>query len=183
MHPDHLPDEILNEKLDQALDPRSAAEVESHLAECPLCTSRLDEMRNLLSDIASVPDLPIAIDLSRTIISEIELRSPSLPRPIRWLTVLQIICVLFSVIMAWPLVESLVSIPTIPTLDTFITSLTSSDILRVVRNLQWSPSGIELPKLGLDLTTTTLTITIAIAFVLWLTANSLLLIPPFRRNT
>jgi hypothetical protein len=179
---DHLPDEVLNEKLDQTLAPGLNVEVEAHLMGCPLCTARLDEMRSLFSEIASIPNLPIANDLSQAILGKIVLRPSSLPRPIRWLTVLQIICVLFSAILAWPLVETIASTSRIPTLDIFITNLTSSDWFLAMLNLQWPLAGIEVPRLGLDLTSSTLTITVAITFLLWLTTNSLLLRHRIRRD-
>ena len=55
---DHLSDEILNEWLDEAVEPSARAAVEAHLAGCQDCAARLDTLRSLFVRLDTLPDLP-----------------------------------------------------------------------------------------------------------------------------
>lgn len=176
----HLSDETINETLDQSLTPDQCAEVEAHLAACPECAARLNKMRILFSDLGSLPELDLAVDLAPVIIARLE-QNASLPRPIRWLTLVQLTSALIAAILIWPLAEVFVSTLSLSSLSETVAQLTLS-WLKVSTDLQIPTLAFEIPPLGLDLTSTTLTLVIVSVSLLWLAGNGLLLIPRSRRS-
>lgn len=177
----HLSDETLNEILDHALAPSQRAGVESHLAGCPECAARLDELRVLFAEIDSLPDLALNVDFAPAIIARLEQNAP-IPRPVRWLTLAQALGAILAGILAWPLVETIIQSLKLPSLAEILTGATSS-WLQASADLRLPELAFQAPSLGLDLTSTSLTIAIVSVSVLWLAANGLLLIPRSRRTS
>jgi anti-sigma factor RsiW len=177
----HLSDELLNETLDHALAPNLRVGVESHLAACPECAARLDELRALFTEIDSLPDLALGVDFAPAIVAHLEQNAP-LPRPIRWLTIVQSIGAVLAAILAWPLAETFIQPLKLPSLAEILSGLTSS-WLQFTAGLRLPEFTLQAPTLGLDLTSTSLMIAIVSLSALWLAANGLLLIPRSRRTS
>src|SRR5437867_695761 len=91
----HLEDTLLNEYLDEALEPSARTEVETHLAHCADCASRLMELRMLFADLESLPDLRLARDLAPGVLAAARRRSR--PEPLAASHVLSLIFVLQTV--------------------------------------------------------------------------------------
>lgn len=176
----HLPDELLNEILDEALAPDLRAEAEAHLTACPDCSGRLAELRTLFAEIDSLPDLPLAVDFAPAILARLEKSTP-LPRPIRWLAIVQAFGGLLAVVLSWPLIEPLIPPLDFPALNSTFIELAAS-WLQTSLDFQFPVIAFELPSLGLDLPSTTLTLATLGVALLWLLANGLLLIPRSRRT-
>lgn len=176
----HLPDELLNEILDQTLAPGLRIEAEAHLAACELCSARLAELRTLFAEIDSLPDLPLDVDFAPTILARLEQNAP-LPRPIRWLAVAQAFGALLAVVFSWPLIEPLIPPLDFPALNSTFAELAAS-WLQTSLDFQFPVITFELPSLGLDLPSTTLTLATLGVALFWLLANGLLLIPRSRRT-
>lgn len=60
---DHLNDALLNEYLDEALDKAARRRTEAHLASCPPCRARLDDLRTVFQDLGLLGEQPPARDL------------------------------------------------------------------------------------------------------------------------
>lgn len=176
----HLPDELLNEILDEVLAPNVRAEAEAHLTVCEPCSARLAELRALFADLDSLPDLPLAVDFTPAILARLEQNAP-LPRPIRWLAVAQAFGALLAVVLSWPLIEPLIPPLDFPALNSTFVELAAS-WLQIRLDFQFPIITFELPSLGLDLPSTTLTLATLGVALLWLVANGLLLIPRSRRT-
>lgn len=176
----HLSDETLNEILDHALAPRQCAEAESHLAVCPECAARLDELRALFAELDSLPDLALNVDFAPAIIARLEQNAP-IPRPVRWLTLAQALGAILAGVLAWPLVETILQPLKLPSFAEILAGATSS-WLQATADLRLPELTFQTPTLGLDLTSTSPTVAIVIVSVLWLAANGLLLIPRSRRT-
>ena len=177
----HLSNETLNEILDHALAPRQCAEAESHLAVCPECAARLDELRALFAELDSLPDLALGMDFAPAILARIGQNAP-IPRPVRWLTLAQSIGAILAGILAWPLIESILQPLKLTSFAEVFAGATSS-WLQATADLRLPELMFQPPILGLDLTPTSLTIAIVSVSVLWLAANGLLLIPRSRRTS
>ena len=177
----HLSEETLNEYLDQALVPKLHAETKAHLAACPDCTLRLANLRALFAELDVLPDLPLEVDFTPAILTRLEQNSP-LPRPFRWLTIIQALGVLFAVVLSFPLAETFIQGLNLPLSSTFFVDQTTS-WLKIFANWRIPLIIIELPSLNLNLSSTTLILAILSVSLLWLSANGLLLIPRSRRNS
>ncbi|MCG2783903.1 MAG: zf-HC2 domain-containing protein [Anaerolineae bacterium] len=177
----HLSDETLNEILDHALAPSQRAGVESHLAACPECAARLDELRALFAELDSLPDLALNVDFAPAILARVRQNAP-IPRPVRWLTLAQSIGAIIAGILAWPLVETILQPLKLPSLAEVLAGA-ASFWLQVTADLRLPDLTFQTPTLGLDLTSTSVTIAIVSVSVLWLAANGLLLIPRSRRTS
>jgi anti-sigma factor RsiW len=70
----HLDEFTLNAYLDAVLDPRAAAEATAHLAACPNCAARLGRLQQTMTEVAALPDLPLARDLSRGVVAALQAR-------------------------------------------------------------------------------------------------------------
>lgn len=180
----HLSDETLNEILDHALAPRQRAGVESHLAACPECAARLDEVRALFAELDSLPELALNVDFAPAIVARLEQSAP-IPRPVRWLTAAQALGAILAGILAWPLAETILQPLKLPSLTEILAGATSSWLQASadLRLPNLTDLTFQAPTLGLDLTSTSLTIAIVGVSVLWLAANGLLLIPRSRRTS
>lgn len=177
----HISDETLNETLDQTLAPGLRAEAESHLATCPDCSARLAELRAVFADLDSLPDLPFEVDFAPAILARLE-QNALLPRPIRWLTVVQAIGTVLAASLAWPLAETMLPAWKLPPLQNISSELATS-LLQTITNIRFPKLVFDLPSLSLDLPITTLTVTILGVALLWFVANGLLLIPRSRRTS
>lgn len=60
----HLDEELLNEYLDNVLDAQQRQRAEAHLAGCPDCRARLDELQAVFLALEALPESPLAHDLS-----------------------------------------------------------------------------------------------------------------------
>jgi anti-sigma factor RsiW len=109
-HPDEF---LLHEYLDGELNPTGRHELESHLAGCPACRTRLDELSRLFSLLEAVPELTLSADLSRPILATIRPESNWLAWPRRlpsWAQVAligQVALALLLLALLWPLASSL----------------------------------------------------------------------------
>jgi hypothetical protein len=70
----HPTDDQLNEYLDGALDPQQVQRIDRHLAECPACARRLEELRTLFSELAELPDEPLGRDLAPGVVAALRTR-------------------------------------------------------------------------------------------------------------
>jgi anti-sigma factor RsiW len=61
---DHLTETLLNEYLDAALDSFSRRQAETHLAACPACRARLDELQATFAALETVPEQALGRDLA-----------------------------------------------------------------------------------------------------------------------
>jgi predicted anti-sigma-YlaC factor YlaD len=81
--PGHLSEDMLNEYLDGYLLPEVNITVEKHLAKCPVCAERYEQLQALFLDFEAVPDIPLQRDLSRQIEDAIHSK-PQIPAFVKW---------------------------------------------------------------------------------------------------
>jgi anti-sigma factor RsiW len=171
----HLTDEQLNEYLDGETNER--AQIELHLSTCEECSARLAALRDLFSEIESLPEL----DLSPEFITRSSVASSQttgMPRALQWTLALQTALVVVTIVVAAPFVMQFVSLD--------ITSLsvpTPLDVFTQLRN-QWAVwletfSTLPVPTLPrlplVDISSLFVMSTIAGVSLLWLIGNGLLL--------
>jgi hypothetical protein len=181
----HLSDETLNEYLDFALTPDSRDGVDAHLAICLECAARLADWQSLFLQINSLPDLDPEVDLSTSIISNLN-HPAHLPRPLWWLAALQGTLVLLSAFLAWPFLP--VALPGSPFSQ--IPSFSEAFLFFTgIFNL-WPGLAVnfQLPHFtpfipGFDLPTTTLILAAVGLSLLWLAGNGLFFLPFSRRHS
>src|SRR5689334_7320586 len=92
----HLDDVLLNEYLDQTLERSARTEVETHLAHCSDCATRLTELRTLFADLESLPDLRLERDLTPAVLAVVRRRSQ--PQPLAASPLLGLIFALQAVV-------------------------------------------------------------------------------------
>jgi anti-sigma factor RsiW len=114
----HLSDEQLNEYLDH--ESQEQAEIESHLAACDECSTRLATFQTLFTELDSLPDAAFNVDIAPAVIQRVS--GPAvLPK---WLTLtvaLQAALALIIIVIAAPFIIEFASVslpllqmPTIP---------------------------------------------------------------------
>lgn len=100
MHEDyHLDETVLHGYLDDVLDPTQRSEVEAHIAGCPLCSHRLQELGELFLSLTSLADVPLERDLVPSVMSIIRQRKRYFP-VLKFAIATQILTVGFLFI--WP---------------------------------------------------------------------------------
>lgn len=67
----HLTDSQLNEYLDAALEPAARRRVELHLQGCASCRARLHDLQFVFSNLATLPEIGLARDLSRAVLAQL----------------------------------------------------------------------------------------------------------------
>jgi len=70
----HLSEELLNEYLDEALDESSRQQAASHLAQCAGCRARLEALQWVFSSLGSLPEIPLARDLTPRVLARLPAR-------------------------------------------------------------------------------------------------------------
>ena len=114
LHP-HLADETLNEFLDQALEEPARAAAAEHLAACAACSTRLEALRVVFSELADLPPAPLGRDLRLGVLSAVRAQRPAQIRPIadpkrpafQAIVALQLFATLALLAFAWPFAASL----------------------------------------------------------------------------
>jgi hypothetical protein len=101
IHPDEW---IFHEYLDGECSDEARAEFEDHLAGCPECADRLEELMILFRRIEALPDLALDTDLTPAVLEAITGPVYSFPA-IRWVMVGQILGAVAAVAVAWPLIR------------------------------------------------------------------------------
>lgn len=79
---DHLNDDLLNEYLDGGLGPAAHALAAAHLEACPDCARRLRVWQAVFTQLDTLPDEPLARDLSADVVAGIMSPAPFRPRPL-----------------------------------------------------------------------------------------------------
>ncbi|HUH98956.1 MAG TPA: zf-HC2 domain-containing protein [Anaerolineales bacterium] len=74
----HFSDSQLNEYFDKALDPAARSALESHLGACSDCRARLEELAQLDSDLALLPEIELAHDLTSSVLARLPRSSAAL---------------------------------------------------------------------------------------------------------
>ncbi len=189
----HLDDSTINEYLDSALPASRRAEVDSHLAACPQCAARLNDLRALFASIESLPDLPLEPDLSSSVVAAIQpkratIAQPTLTPALRLAFAVQAILALIALAAAIPF-----AIQAIPTgAASQLTTAFSTELVDIVTDLstQWIATIESLRTFPNPLTTqpplpalpmVELSLCLAAVTVLWLVGNSVLLRPTSAR--
>jgi len=187
--PPHLTDEALNEYLDAALPPDERADAAAHLKHCLPCTTRLDALRALFTDLAALPDLPLTRDLAPAVLKALPAQAPAPTRARRpagpWLLGAQLIVAVVIGVLAWPLLATSLATITIPTdlaaLATgWLTRLPAFTPAAWLADAQsWLFSLLPNVALNFDFGTTLTPLLIGAAVAgaaaLWLVGNALLL--------
>jgi anti-sigma factor RsiW len=182
----HLSDDTLNELLDEALAPQPRAAVERHLAGCADCAVRLADLRVLFAELAALPEEGLETDLTPLVVSRLKPRSSALPRPVRWLAVLQAAGLVLAGILGWQTAAARLQAFTLPPLPAW----SAEKMLDLLSSVFSPPAdltgwlrlpGVPIP--ALDLPTATLAVCAAGLLLLWLLGNSLLFIPRSRRSS
>jgi len=181
----HLSDELLNEYLDFALAPDSRARVDAHLAVCPECSARLADWQILFTQIDSLPDLALDVDLSPVIM--LNLKYPTrLPRPLWWLAGLQSAVVILTALLVWPLTQATLPASLFWQLPSFFGVF--QFFTRIFNSWKGFALNLQLPRFspvipGLDLPTTPLVFAAVGLCLLWLAGNGLFFLPFSRRHS
>ena len=195
----HLPDETLNEYLDESLDPAARPAVEAHLADCRDCAGRLAALRMVFAGLETMPDAPLERDLSRAVVSALRQRAvPARPvRPVRRALGLvfaaQAAAAALLLAFAWPALAAIVPQAPLPALAQGMTTIFSEltalfartsvpivDPLTLWRALEhWAAAGLTAP-LPIALQPAEVVLALAAAAGIWLLGNALLFSRPSR---
>jgi hypothetical protein len=106
MHEDHHLDETaLHEYLDDVLDPAKRSEVDAHIADCPLCSHRLQVLRDLFLSLTSLVDVPVERDLVPSVMSSIRSRNRFF-LGFNFAIAVQILTLGLLLIIAWPYISA-----------------------------------------------------------------------------
>ena len=168
----HLTDEQLNEYLDNETTER--AQIEAHLSSCNECAVRLTALRNLFTEIESIAELKLTQSIAARFASSPGLPVPQLPR---WLTLtatLQAALALIALILAAPMVISLLPAIQTPSLTDVFIQVQSQWIawLEMLSQFQM-PVMPEIPVI--ELSSLVIAPIVAGVSTLWLVGNGLLL--------
>ena len=78
----HLDDFTLNEYLDEALDESSRQDVETHLASCPDCRIRLEDLQAVFAELEALPETTLAHNLTLSVLARLPQTMPA--RAVVW---------------------------------------------------------------------------------------------------
>ncbi|MBI3162936.1 MAG: hypothetical protein HYZ23_10510 [Chloroflexi bacterium] len=179
----HLTDDQLNEYLDHESTER--AQIESHLDSCDECAARLSARQAVFTELDSLPEAALSRNLSEAFLWDAARFQPDrslIPHPPRWLTltaILQAATALAALIVAAPLIATL-----LPVID--ISSVTDLSIQLQSQWTMWldqlSTFNFQLVNLPTfqpasfpTLEMSSLLIALAGASVLWILGNGIFL--------
>lgn len=172
----HLTDDTLNEYLDDALPPAGRAAVESHLRDCADCELRLDELADVFSALAALPDMDLARDLSVEVVRT--LAPQPLPRLLKLTALLQVIAALAALAAALPLLQTMfefdvpaLALPTLLDLTLRFEQI-ATEMQTPFAQIQW-----QMPRFDLEISSLYITVAVFSVTLLWLVGNGLLLRP------
>ncbi len=181
----HLEEWSLQEYLDDVLVDDSRQRLEMHLAECDDCAAKFASLKSLYSEMARLPDEPLAHDLSARVIRSLTLKEGRKPTLHRVLAA-QLIAAIIVLLAIWPRISlelgnrySLVQL--LEPLRKFA-DLSAQGILLVREffngiHAQWmvtfSMPAIEWPITGLPLA-----LAVGAMILLWLLGNGFMLRDP-----
>jgi anti-sigma factor RsiW len=181
-HPDEF---LLHEYLDGELTEAAGRELEAHLAACPACQARLDELTRLFTLLDVVPELTLSADLSRLILEKLRPETGRLVWPGRlpsWAQLAlagQIALALLMLALLWPLAS-----PLLPTTDVTLTDSLNAwlDGLSLAPAESWlaetaagAGQWLETLEPALLIPAGSWLLVVALALLAWLAGNSLLL--------
>jgi anti-sigma factor RsiW len=98
----HLTEVHLNEYLDSAFDASFQQAAETHLAGCPGCRARLDELRRVFMLLAALPDEPLTADLAATVWEDAAPARPPANRRLALALVVQGSLAIILMAFVWP---------------------------------------------------------------------------------
>ncbi|MCH7662803.1 MAG: zf-HC2 domain-containing protein [Chloroflexi bacterium] len=126
MNNNHIEEIRYHEYLDDDLNQAARLDFEKHVAECQACRQQMVELRHLFEVIESIPDTSFQIDLSSSILDEIN-KPSRLSQNWKLATAIQFGLAAILIVVAWPLLSSYYSLYEIPSINTdiapFITDL------------------------------------------------------------
>ncbi|NOX60513.1 MAG: hypothetical protein GXP42_00970, partial [Chloroflexi bacterium] len=97
----HPSEHLLHAYLDEELAPEEQAQIAAHLAACPVCAARLHELQALFITLESLPEAPLARDLSPTVLRRIRPATAASPR-LRWIVGLELAAAFSILIITLP---------------------------------------------------------------------------------
>lgn len=100
--PDHFTDESLFAFLDGQLSASEEKAFERHLAACRSCSAELERMQALFSDLESLSELPLQVDLADRVLARLPRPAPA-PRFLRAASALQLLAAAVILVLAIPL--------------------------------------------------------------------------------
>jgi len=179
---DHISDVQLNEYLDHEANDR--AQVELHLSICENCSARLTALKDLFSEIESLPELEYSQGFSEASLWEtarfVSSRNPStpLPRSLTLAVTLQAALAVIAIIVAAPFVMQFLS--------PYVAGIPAASFADVFLQLQsqWAAwlamlSTFQLPRIPefprIELSSLFMIFTVIGISLLWLIGNGLLL--------
>ena len=171
----HLTDEQLNEYLDHEANDR--VQIELHLATCEECSARLMALRDLFSEIASLPDVGLSPEFAMRF-TQSPGSSTTLPPSLALTMTLQAVLTVVAIVVAAPFVMQFVSSNSLafslPSFVDVIMHLQSQWIawLDTLSTLTFPPIP-EIPVVNMS--GLYLTLMILGVSLLWLIGNGLLL--------
>ncbi len=102
----HYQEDIFHQYLDRELDYQIRQDFETHLAECPDCASRLENIRSLFQTVSSLPDVKLGADLSPAVLRSISKEKPVL-NGFKRIAYLQIAAAVALLAVAYPYLAQL----------------------------------------------------------------------------
>jgi hypothetical protein len=109
---EHLSDLQIHGLLDQALDARTERAARAHLSICRACARRVEAQARLFAAIETWDEAPPPHDLAPAVIERINLGRT--PAGLRLATVIQAGLAVLLIVLAWPLLVSLLSSVALP---------------------------------------------------------------------
>jgi hypothetical protein len=188
----HLDDDTLNAYLDETLPAAAYAEATAHLQACTACASRLNSLTALFTSLETLPDLPLARDLSPLVVAAIRpkpILRPVISPTMRLAFAFQLLLAIGALAAAIPFATKFaVYIPTFnsfdfmnTTLQGFVSSFQTLIALPQPETLIPADLTTLLTQLPvLPISTALIAACLAGVTVLWLIGNSVLLRPMSR---
>ncbi len=170
----HLSDEQLNKYLDH--ESNEPAQIESHLAACDQCATRLARLQALFTELDSLPDATLSVDLMPAVLQRVS-GSAILPK---WLTLtvaLQAALAVIIILIAAPFMIEFASaslpILQMPSIAEILFSLQAQWMswLDTLATFQLPVLPIPTPQFS----SVVIGLTLAGASMFWLVGNGLLL--------
>lgn len=141
----HIDNTLLNEYLDEQLETAVLERVEAHLAACASCRERLAGEKQLFAELAELPEIPLTVDLSPSVMARIsaEIRPRPLPRWTVPIITLQMAAAAALFIWLWPS-----ALPLLETAGQFLSQTAGQWLSDFSLSETVSPLFEEMDRLG-----------------------------------
>lgn len=145
--PEHYKEETYHQYLDEELDLSTRQTFEAHLTQCESCTQQLASIHTLFTQVSSLPQQELQLDLAERVLINIQTRPVPIPKSFQRFSCIQVAAAVFMLFLSLPYIGQ-IDIPEIEIqLPQVSPEIPTFDLTLILTDFQTSITAFEIPPL------------------------------------